>query len=67
MWRSIKTAPKDEAVLVYHHGVKIAHWNSARQGWVGYGWDTADTLNMLREPPTHWMPLPDPPHGEKRQ
>lgn len=60
-WQPIETAPKDEAVLVYRNCFIIAHFNSVAGRWIGYGWDSADTLNMLTTPPTHWRPLPSPP------
>lgn len=64
-WQPIETAPKDTAILVYRNGFQIAHLNSVHKRWIGYGWDTADTINMNISAPTHWMALPDPPKEER--
>jgi hypothetical protein len=60
-WKPIETAPKDTAVLIYRNGYNIAHFNTQAGKWIGYAWDSADTRIMRLSPPTHWMPLPEPP------
>ncbi len=63
-WQPIETAPKDTAILLYYHAYAIGHWNSAAQRWWTYtdGHRTVEerVLNSFK-PPTHWMPLPEPP------
>jgi hypothetical protein len=55
-WKSIETAPKTHEVIIsgcYPNGrryVETAYWDS-RGFWSGRRLD----------PPTHWMPLPEPP------
>lgn len=57
-WSPIETAPMDGTrVMVFCLGeARIARWN-------GYSWLTVPGDYTLRKdyPPTHWMPLPDPP------
>jgi hypothetical protein len=55
-WEPIETAPKDRTVLVYDEGaVFVSFWFEVRGGW----WDNG----IVDPPPTHWMPLPEPPEG----
>ena len=63
-WQPIETAPKDRAILVYHFGYTIAHFNTAYGHWIGQGECTPDTLSLKQFPPTDWMPLPDPPKDQ---
>jgi len=49
-WQPIETAPKDQEILVWAHG--IGQWVS-KFAW----WDCG-----AHRKPTHWMPLPEPPH-----
>lgn len=57
-WQPIESAPKDTAILVYHAGYTVAHFNTTYGRWIGYG---RDALEFVTGPPTHWMPLPPPP------
>lgn len=58
-WQPIETAPKDGTeILVFDAGaIFISLWftdpDRGEQGW----WDNG----IVEPPPTHWMPLPDPP------
>lgn len=63
-WYGMESAPKDVTILVYHNAFTVAHFNSANDKWIGYGHNTGDTIWLNRHPPTHWMPLPDPPSLE---
>jgi hypothetical protein len=56
-WQPIETAPKDGTdILVYDNGVMfVTSWVDV-DGWQGW-WETG----RVEPPPTHWMPLPDPP------
>lgn len=67
-WRTIDSAPKDTAILVWSHSYTIAHLNTALGGiWVGLGHNTSDTRSLKQFPPTHWMSLPEKPltNGEQ--
>ena len=70
-WQPIETAPKDGTrILVPYpifdpgnltaspdrYEIIVVHWREV--GWV------SDGAWMLHEDPTHWMPLPPPPHTE---
>ena len=69
-WQPIETAPKDgRRILIYADifpGIVVAHWqerNITGEGWVmdpeSESWGAHDAK------PTHWMPLPEPPHDER--
>lgn len=60
-WKTIDSAPKDTAVLVYGFGYTVAHFNRAYGKWIAFGSDTADTRALVSSPPTHWTELPPPP------
>lgn len=72
-WQPIETAPKDQTVIVFRPTmwggkghIGKARWEtdkylkkpkpfwSSSEGWIG---KTEDR----HHPPTHWMPLPEPP------
>lgn len=69
VWQDISTAPKDSTfVLVYEpvlHGIALAAWQGRHANAQWYG---VDSLGLRFESaatetrPTHWMPLPEPPH-----
>jgi len=60
-WRSIKTAPMDQYILVYesrippHVMVAICDIGGWSAGWVDG--------TILSCNPTHWMPLPEQPEN----
>jgi hypothetical protein len=75
-WQSIETAPKDGTPILvgrgrvnlgdgtYKDGIVLeAQWDANELGWYfgGYvgGWLKVDP----EHPPTHWQPLPEPPHA----
>lgn len=65
-WRDISEAPRDGTpILAYcadHYGrfgnMQVTWWRQAddKRGYIGWG-----EFNETYWPPTHWMPLPDPP------
>jgi len=60
-WRPIETAPKDnKARLVWCPVDK----NIFTASWYEDDWMFFGGSGYLREPPTHWMPLPPPPSAE---
>jgi hypothetical protein len=62
-WQPIETAPKDGTQIIgfrwpcednrkaWPHMCSIAHWDGFNWRW----------MNGHYLPPTHWMPLPEPP------
>jgi hypothetical protein len=69
-WQPIDTAPKDGSnVLVCIAGLTgsqgEAFWYQGDEyasGWIT--WDGANhTRTFYTTPPTHWMPLPEPPEA----
>jgi len=64
-WQPIETAPKDVEVLVFDEGViTISLWiDEDGEGDDGRlkGWWEQSSNSLIDPPPTHWMPLPDPP------
>jgi hypothetical protein len=61
-WQPIETAPKGVRVLAtgaddWPGLVDVGMITVGRHFW----WDVDDT-NVIYGQPTHWMPLPDPPH-----
>lgn len=72
-WQPIETAPKDGKYVLVWPGrctgiaCDIARWEddkyakSPRPFWarIGFSTKTGDRVNS----PTHWQPLPPPPHG----
>lgn len=67
-WKPIATAPKEGLVWLYSPeqefddcGQFVGMWFKAEQGG-GYWMDEADQRDLVKWPPTHWRPLPDPPN-----
>ncbi len=64
-WRPIETAPKDESILVYITGAtsgmdfEIAHCASDDPD--GDWYSSTNLGGPFDMPPTHWMPLHEPP------
>jgi hypothetical protein len=59
-WQPIETAPKDREVLLLMPSgeQRVGKWSTdSLRG----NWQTADGLDLFYDPPTHWMPLPEPP------
>jgi Lar family restriction alleviation protein len=72
-WQDIATAPKDGTyVTVYQTGVLepsqcICMWDASWNGGWWMACDGKDPELPLRGPePTHWRPLPPPPHGDAK-
>lgn len=60
MWQLIETAPKDgSTVLAIEDTVFVTRWNFAH--FVEGEWTSGDDNSPIS--PTHWMPLPEPPHA----
>ncbi len=66
-WQPIETAPKDgRRIIVSCDGrVRTAYWTDngeARRPKPYWYYDSAMGVKWVRNnPPTHWMPLPEPP------
>lgn len=64
-WQPIETAPKDRELLIWRGRPCIARWDDQRYHktprpfWNDYG--VFGVVWMRDNPPTHWMPLPEPP------
>lgn len=72
-WQPIETAPKDTYCLVtggtnvYYGFFDGNRWMVENRGLIGNESDTTQSLWMRpskETPPTHWMPLPQPPRSE---
>jgi len=67
-WRPIRTCPDNTTVLFYDNGPKIGRMehDTLRMGGFKkdhfWGGPFDDDI-----PPTHWMPLPDPPTTEQEK
>lgn len=72
-WQTIDTAPKDGTAIIvfvpkqYYGGggrVCLARWNDdkyARKPRPFWSRSLSDKTGDRASPPTHWMPLPEPP------
>lgn len=70
-WQPIETAPKDgsEVDLWTANGrVPDAKWNAKRSRWEEWGLGGFEQMTWVDVdyPPTHWMPLPNPPEQDQR-
>jgi Protein of unknown function (DUF551) len=54
-WQLIATAPRDGSRVLLPG--TMGYWSEVRQRWV----DLVDADGFTYRPPTHWMPLPEPP------
>ena len=69
-WRPIDTAPREEDVLVYLPEAELcrievaslglSHHENAGKAHYWWGGCEGNTW-ILKEKPTHWRPLPEPP------
>ena len=63
-WQPIETAPKMTAIMLYAAGYYIGHFNTTNNRWWLQDDGTVTATERLLNswsPPTHWMPLPEPP------
>lgn len=69
-WMPIKTAPKDEPILVslWSYGnpsgrriCVMAEWSFQINAWVEF--EPSVPFPAALHTPTHWMPLPPPPNA----
>lgn len=62
-WQPIETAPKEGQILLCC--MTPGEWSRRKPGYMGVDeWDEAigwGSFNKHHFPPTHWMPLPEPP------
>lgn len=62
-WQPIETAPKDGTRLLLHYAprrlTKVGKWDAGSCYWSADQW-------LHEKAPTHWMPLPAPPHAGRR-
>jgi hypothetical protein len=68
-WQPIATAPRDgtDILVTMTHGLGDEEWDNIQ--WVDYCLTDENWIIFKRRidipfPPTHWMPLPDPPNGD---
>jgi len=57
MWQPIETAPRDGTLIL----VNVKHIGADAVSYWGAGWRETSNGLMLRDAPTHWMPLPPAP------
>ena len=63
-WQPIETAPREQAVLVCEpRRVGAGSYLLVARSRDGKSWWSIPGVYNCY--PTHWMPLPDPPRGEK--
>lgn len=66
-WQPIETAPKDgtRIVLATSDTAYAGRW--AESQYIGMWWMSGDYVAAFSKmnPPTHWMPLPQPPKEDK--
>ena len=66
-WQPIETAPQDGTVILGFNGRGMTSIE-----WSCDAWNLAETHDYPEDtrweypPPTHWMPLPDPPTAEAK-
>ena len=65
-WQPIETAPKDKPIWCYNGGQGMMIFLDI-EDFQGFVWndDLLSDVDPNPEQPTHWMPLPDPPKGER--
>ncbi len=64
MWQPISTAPKDgTTILAWQDSrVRLLRWKRVEGFPDGGYWDEWHA-RLSHVPPTHWMPLPEPPEA----
>ncbi len=71
-WQLIETAPKDGTEIIGWNGLEVTSFmwlnhadDEGHIGWACSGYEFGGILYSLHyvpsHPPTHWMPLPEPP------
>lgn len=63
-WQSIETAPRDGRDILLTDGDNVQQaswWVNEWMIHIGESSHSHVTWNFVCEPPTHWMPLPEPP------
>jgi hypothetical protein len=61
-WLPIATALLDERLKILRRGKRVTcgHW-AAKRGSSPAQWVSWDGGFPVKEPPTHWQPMPEPP------
>lgn len=59
-WRPIETAPKERDLLLWLPRLQLMMLGQIAPGWFNCG-RRAGSGHALPAPPSHWIPLPDPP------
>lgn len=66
-WQLIETAPKDTTDVLLYLGPDrppvVAGWFGDGREDLDIWWMEYDTQNVVKGKPTHWMPIPQPPHA----
>lgn len=62
IWQPIETAPKDEKLKILCRGTRVTcgNWAERKGRNTVSQWVSWDGGFKVKEPPTHWMPLPEP-------
>jgi hypothetical protein len=68
MWQPIETAPKDRRILLYWNDIIVCghfdddrYANKPRPYWSNDLKMTFSATQVRRNPPSHWMELPEAP------
>ena len=74
-WQHIESAPRDGTWIIAWDGKSVQpvcwaegypdEYNGWAYGSAYWGGTLYEGVNEVSEHPTHWMPLPPPPTGEK--
>ena len=60
-WQPIETAPLNREIILWNGEEVTSGWHSMALGWASaFEIGSEHGLDMV-PPPTHWMPLPNPP------
>lgn len=70
-WQLIETAPKDNTRVILgdasqpdmHADIGFYHEDGENSGWYSITAEASGYNPWRVWPPTHWMPLPNPPHA----
>jgi uncharacterized protein DUF551 len=68
VWKSIEVAPKDGTNILLTNGEEVVtgYWGSWPQPFSQVANTWCSHWPVKCGPPTHWMPLPDPPRKDHR-
>ncbi len=67
-WQPIETAPKDGTTILLNYSgmkaIRLGWWDDdrfAKKPHPFFAWPNCSKASARGNPPTHWMPLPEPP------